>query len=230
MLKKVKIKSKIKAKDFLKYLNSKQKKQLIKLSRFLKDKKIIHINATDLGGGVAEILKSFVPYLRALGIKIDWYVINPSFGEKLFVITNKIHDALQSMPAEISRKQWEFYEKVNKKIAEDLKKIKCDVLVINDPQPLFAKKYLDDNKAWIYRSHVDTSTAYKKVWNKVLPVIREYDGTIFSNKAFVHKSFPKNKVHIFTPAIDPLSLKQKIVSKNKAKRYLKHRYLPIKFP
>ena len=93
-----------------------------------------------------------------------------------------------------------------------------DVLVINDPQPLFSNNHLNGGKPKIYFSHIDTSAPHQKVWERILPVIEKYDRIVFSNQDFVNGSLTKEKVEIFTPAIDPLSLKQKVVSKRIARR------------
>ena len=35
--------------------------------------KVAHLNATPVGGGVAEILRSLVPLMNGLGVQTDWY-------------------------------------------------------------------------------------------------------------------------------------------------------------
>ncbi len=220
-LKKIIIKKEISTKDFLKFMPVNQKRGLLKLASDLKGKKVVHINATAKGGGVDEILRSLVPYLRSLGIKSDWYVINPKVSETFFETTNKIHNALQGAQIKISSKEWAEYESVNKSIAKELDKIDYDVLVVNDPQPLLSGYYSRLNKKKIYYSHIDTSSVYKPVWKKLFPYIESYEKIVFSNSDFVNKDLSKSKINIFTPAIDPLSIKQKIVSKREARSYLK---------
>jgi len=39
--------------------------------------RVVHINATADGGGVAEILRSLVPLLSDLGLDACWYVLPP---------------------------------------------------------------------------------------------------------------------------------------------------------
>lgn len=64
------------------------------LGRKLKNKKIIHVNSTSQGGGVAEILKTLIPLEKSLGINAQWLTVSPK-DEKFFYITKKIHDTLQ---------------------------------------------------------------------------------------------------------------------------------------
>lgn len=188
----------------------------------MQGKRVVHINAVANGGGVAEILVSLIPYLRSLGVESDWYFINPSVGKRFFEVTNKIHDALQGAPVKISGREWAEYERASRRIAAELEKIDCDVLVINDPQPLLAGHLAHlNNKHKIYFSHIDTSSVFKPVWEKLFPIIESYYRVVFSNRDFVNGSLLGRKIKIFTPAIDPLVLKQKIVSQKEARLYLK---------
>jgi len=220
-LKKVILKKAVNPAAFLKFLSVKKKKELLKQVSQLRGKRVVHVNATEAGGGVAEILKSLIPYLRSLGVQSDWYVINPQIGGNFFAITNKIHNALQGAPVKISSKEWAEYEKVSVLIAAGLDKIDYDVLAINDPQPLLAGCYSRLSKHKIYFSHIDTSVVFKPVWKKLFPCFKFYDRIIFSNADFVNSDLFGHKVKIFTPAIDPLASKQKIVSKKEARLYLK---------
>ena len=47
------------------------------LANRAKGLRVIHINATPHGGGVAEILDSLIPLCRSAGIDASWYVISP---------------------------------------------------------------------------------------------------------------------------------------------------------
>ncbi|MBI4122860.1 MAG: glycosyltransferase [Parcubacteria group bacterium] len=230
-LKKVILRESVKPADFLKLLSARRKKELLSQASYLQGKRVVHINATAAGGGVAEILKSLIPYLRSLGIESDWYAINPNIDGNFFTITNKIHNALQGAAVKISGREWAEYERINKRIAADLDTIDCDVLAINDPQPLFAGCYSHLNKRKVYFSHIDTSAVSKSIWKKLHPCIASYDKIVFSSSDFVHGDLSRRKVKIFVPSIDPLAAKQTIVSKKEARSYLqKHGGIPTDCP
>src|SRR6187401_2435079 len=59
----------------------------------LRGARILHVNATAYGGGVAEILASMVPLMRDLGMEADWRVISGT--EEFFGVTKAMHNALQ---------------------------------------------------------------------------------------------------------------------------------------
>ena len=231
ILKKVVIQESVKPADFLKYSPVRQKNELLRQAAYMRGKRVVHVNATAEGGGVAEILKSMIPYLRALGVESDWYVISPKVGGGFFSVTNKIHDAMQGAAVKISGKEWKEYERISKLIAGELDKIDCDVLVINDPQPLLAGCRSHLNKHKIYFSHVDTSAVFKLVWKKLFPCIASYHRIVFSNRDFVNSDLSSRKVKIFTPAIDPLAPKQKTVAQKEARLYLReHGGMPADCP
>lgn len=220
-LEKVIFSKQVRRADFLRFMPARQKRDLLKQASYLQGKRVVHISAVADGGGVAEILASLIPYLRSLGVESDWYFINPDVGKKFFEITNKIHNALQGAPVKINGLEWTEYERVSRLIAVELDKIDCDVMALNDPQLLLAGHYAHLNKYKIYFSHIDTSSVFKPVWKKLLPAIASYQRIVFSNRDFVNGNLPGRKVKIFTPAIDPLAPKQKIVPKKEARLYLK---------
>src|SRR3989338_8417251 len=66
--------------------------ELRSLAKNLEGKRVLHINSTAVGGGVAEILSRMVPLLGELGVQTRWDVIKG--GEDFYAVTKKIHNAL----------------------------------------------------------------------------------------------------------------------------------------
>ncbi len=223
LLKKNNPKKKYKKADFLKFSPYQKKKELNRLSEDLKGKRIVHINATANGGGVAEILNSLIPYSQAMGIKASWYVIDPKIGGNFFKTTNKFFDGCQGKKVNISKADWREYEKKSQIIAEEIDKLKADILVINDTQPLLAG-FLASSSNKVFYSHVDSSFPDQNLWKKFLPFFENYKKIVFSHKEYVNKQKSlQEKTVIFPPAIDPLALKQKRVAKKTARHYLKEK-------
>ncbi|MEA3560582.1 MAG: glycosyl transferase family 1, partial [Candidatus Omnitrophota bacterium] len=63
---------------------------IYKKASSLYNKRVININSTFLGGGVAEILSRFIPLMNDVGADTDWGIVhgNPAF----FDITKKFHN------------------------------------------------------------------------------------------------------------------------------------------
>lgn len=196
------------------------------LTRPLRGKRVIHVNSTAQGGGVAEILTSLVPLQRSLGVNSRWYVVNPP--ARFFDITKKFHNALQGARIKFSKSELDYYLKINKQLAEELRKLKTDLFIIHDPQPLaawhFARRSFSEGgltrvKA-ISRIHIDLSTPNEALLDFLLPYLKEYDRVIFSLNSFVPRGLPVSKVAIVPPAIDPLIPKNMPMDEKKAKKVL----------
>ena len=71
--------------------------RLRQLARPLRGIKVVHVNSTYVGGGVAEILAKLVPLQKDLGLDVRWEVILGE--ERFFQITKSFHNALQGIPA-----------------------------------------------------------------------------------------------------------------------------------
>ena len=109
--------------------------QLRQLAAPLKGLKVVHVNSTKEGGGVAEILHKMIPLKEALGLDVSWEVIE---GNKdFFKVTKSFHNGLQGNSVALTDRLLGAYEKVNQLNAEKLraKLEEADVVVIHDPQP-----------------------------------------------------------------------------------------------
>ncbi|OGD86477.1 hypothetical protein A2164_03670 [Candidatus Curtissbacteria bacterium RBG_13_35_7] len=96
---------KLPIRDFSTYegLNQQIYNQVLILSKKIAAKRIVHINSTENGGGVAEMLQAQVALEKNLGLESDWYVIHPQF--EFFAITKKIHNLLQGQDGDLTN--WE---------------------------------------------------------------------------------------------------------------------------
>ena len=217
-----------KIEDYRKFISSDIYCELKELAKQLKGLKIAHINATSLGGGVAEILSSLVSLMNDLGIKCHWHTLPPD--KIFFQITKKIHNGLQGEKIVLTDKEKKLYFSRNKKIARLIRSIKTDIWVIHDPQPLPLISYFPNLHPSILRLHIDLSNPQKDTWRFLLPHIEKYDKVIFSIKDFVHRDIPKEKIAIFPPAIDPLSPKNIPLSLKSSKSILQNFEINIDKP
>ncbi len=172
------------------------------LAKRLKGIKVLHVNSTREGGGVAEILHRLVLLMNEVGVKTDWKVIKGD--KKFFTFTKKLHNLLH-MPGrfEIDSEEVVYYLKITYENFERIDTENYDVVIIHDPQPmgLIAKKV--KGQKWIWRCHVDTSTPDPAAWKFIETFINAYDACIFHMPEFVYE---KIKIPTFTirPSIDPL--------------------------
>jgi trehalose synthase len=179
--------------------------QLKELAEPLRGARLLHLNATPYGGGVAEILRAEIPLLRDLGIEADWRII--SGGEAFFRTTKAMHNGLQGAPNDLTDIDRDVYVENNKHNAQ-LQEKDYDLFFIHDPQPAGILEYRGKGSGkWIWRCHIDTSQPNPNVWEFLRPFLRQYDAAVFTLGGFVPPDMPIPRVEVIPPAIDPLSPK-----------------------
>ncbi|MCL5807438.1 MAG: glycosyltransferase [Deltaproteobacteria bacterium] len=169
----------------------------------LRGKRILNVNSTAVGGGVAEILNRMVPLLRELGLDVHWDVIKG--GEEFFEVTKKFHNALHGGRVDIGEKDFEIFMETSRSNLEQME-ISGDIIFIHDPQPIVLVRKRTDNK-WIWRCHIDLSEPKKKVWRFLKEFVVQYDAAVFSAPAFSRRLLIRQ--FLIAPSIDPLSDKNR---------------------
>jgi len=194
--------------------------EINELAGKLQGKKIVHINATSKlgGGGVAEILHSLIPMMINLGIDASWYTITPP--PEFFGVTNKIHNAIQGSEIGLTEEDKKLYIKHSKEMAQEIERLKADLFIIHDPQPLLAATFSNRIKPAISRIHIDLSQPNREVWNFLFPYFKPYEKVILSVHDFINGNFDEKNIVISPPAIDPLSPKNIVFGKEAAKRII----------
>lgn len=177
------------------------------LSTRLEGARVLHINATSFGGGVAEILYTLVPLMRDAGLETEWGVM---FGaEPFFNVTKGFHNALQGADYELSVEARAIYEEYNRQSAAELDG-EWDIIFIHDPQPALMKHFsggYGPDTRWIWRCHIDTSTPNQQVLDYLAPYIKDYDAQVYTMQEYTPPDLELPNLVLIPPAIDPLSPK-----------------------
>jgi trehalose synthase len=183
--------------------------EIHELAEPLRGKRVLHVSATAMGGGVSEILYALVPLMRDAGLEVEWHIVIGR--EEFFNVTKILHNALQGNPHGLSEEDWEIFDRYNELNARELEG-EFDYMIIHDPQPAALRKYLPDHPGhWIWRCHIDLSTPNEQVLRHMVPLVEVYDCKVFHLQAYV-PSGVDGKVEIVPPAIDPLSPKNMALS------------------
>jgi len=188
--------------QYIPFVGEETLQELFILSRKLKDLKVLHVNSTYKGGGVAEILQRFIPLMNELGIKTDWKVFKGD--EKFFSFTKKLHNLLH-LPSEkgISSEEFVYYLKITYENLKEIDTENYDVVFIHDPQPMGLIVNKQKKQKWIWRCHIDTSTPDPKAWNFIENFLNSYDACIFHMPEFVYEKI-EIPTYTILPSIDPL--------------------------
>jgi len=196
--------------DYIPIVGEDKVKRLKELAAPLQNKRVLHLNATAYGGGVAELLKTQVAVMQSLGLYVDWYVMSakPEFYE----VTKLFHNTLQGHPGTITDVQKEIYLETVKNNARAIVE-SYDYVIVHDPQPLAILDYITaPTGKWIWRCHIDTSEPNPDVWNFINPYIKNYDAVIFTLEEFVKEGADFKNLTFIPPSIDPLSPKNSEMS------------------
>lgn len=179
---------------------------LRQLAEPLAGMRVVHVNSTRVGGGVAEILHWLVQLKRDLGLDARWEIIT---GESLFYqCTKAFHNGLQGNPVELTEAMLAAYEETNRQNAETLRGVleEADMVFIHDPQPAPLLGLLPNRKGkWVWRCHIDASHPFRSVWKYLRRHVAGYDASIFSLASFA-QPLPHPE-YLIPPSIDPLTEK-----------------------
>jgi len=188
--------------------------EILELAAPLKGQRVLHINATAFGGGVAEILQTLVPLMRDVGLEARWQVIEGT--DDFFNVTKAMHNGLQGMGLPFSKAMQDTWLHQNEVNADKFEG-EYDLIVVHDPQPAALRALLGDRNArWVWRCHIDTSTPNPAFWDYLRPYVEQYDAAIFTLRQFVAGDLRVPLVAEIPPSIDPLSPKNRPMSLTEA--------------
>lgn len=188
----------------------------------LAGRRIVTINSTAVGGGVAEILNRLVPLARDLGVDLTWQVIKG--GEEFFAVTKRIHNALHGAPETLSARDEEVFRETTEANLPDLD-LDADVVFIHDPQPAGLVEARKPGRGrWVWRCHIDLSAPQPDVWRFLHRHVERYDAAVFSAPQFSRDlSMPQIMI---APSIDPLSDKNRELEPAEVDRVLETLRVP----
>ena len=131
------------------------RQDILSAAQSLKGLRVVHVNATPKGGGVAEILQSLVPMMRGLGIDASRWVLEAD--ERFFTVTKRLHNGLQGRGTLLCREDVECYWLHNQKAARamELALDSPDILVVHDPQLMAVPAFLHNGTRMVWHCHID---------------------------------------------------------------------------
>jgi len=184
--------------------------RLREAARPLRGCRVLHVNSTAYGGGVAELLLTHVPLLVDLGIEASWAVLEGS--DAFYAVTKSVHNALQGAEIEWTPAMEETYRAQLRENAgawdEDF-----DVVLVHDPQPAGLLQLLEERGErrgrWVWRCHIDLSTTSPAVWSFFEPIVDRYDAAIFTMREFAQPGLRGPRLAFIPPSIDPTSMKNR---------------------
>ncbi len=184
----------------------------------LAGRRVLNVNSTPTGGGVAELLQTLLAYARGVGIDARWHVIDGAPG--LFEITKRVHNRIYGErgdegrlgPAERAR-----YEEALRPNAAELAALAewRDIVILHDPQTAgLASAARATGAAVVWRCHVGRDSPNEHTregWEFVRPYVEDVDAYVFSRAEFAPEWIDRRRLHVIPPSIDPFSAKNQPV-------------------
>ncbi|MGH2573196.1 MAG: glycosyltransferase [Actinomycetota bacterium] len=175
--------------------------------------RILHVNSTAFGGGVAELLFTQVALLNDLGIETAWQVIEGT--DDFFTVTKFAHNGLQGAQVPWTEDMETIYFDRCRANAAGIAE-GYDYVLIHDPQPAGILPILEAEGSrkgtWLWRCHIDLSAPHRPILDFFIGQVAGYDAAIFTLEEFVPARLEGPRIVTIAPSIDPLSLKNGWVS------------------
>ena len=180
----------------------------------LDGRRIVNVNSTATGGGVAEMLQTLVGYARGVRIDADWLVIGGDVD--FFAITKRIHNGLYGVPgdgSELGAHERLIYEQtISANAPGILREIRPgDIAIVHDPQPAgLIPSLLERDVLVVWRCHVGldgTNGSSERAWEFVRPYVDGAHAFVFSRLGFAPEWVEDDRLHVIPPSIDPLAPK-----------------------
>ena len=182
--------------------------ELREAARQIADARILHLNSTAFGGGVAELLQAQVPLLRDLGVDVTWQVIQGS--DDFFAVTKFIHNGLHGAEVPWTGDMAVTYTDRMRANAAELEG-DYDFVFVHDPQPAALLGIVEEegrrSGKWIWRCHLDLSSPHRPIWGFFASLVNRYDAVVFTLPEYAQPDVRDPAVAFIPPSIDPLSAK-----------------------
>jgi len=194
----------------------------------LEGRQVWNVNSTSSGGGVAEMLWSWVGLANGLGIGMRWLTIGGD--AEFFTLTKRVHNYLHGELGDggpLGADEREAYERVSRENAEGLlgRLGPEDVVFVHDPQPAGLVPLIGgERRTVIWRCHIGADERNELTaagWEFLAPYVTEADAAVFSREAFVPEVCERMTTAIVPPSIDAASPKNQEMTPPQARAILR---------
>ena len=194
----------------------------------LEGRRIWNVNSTSSGGGVAEMLWSWVGLARGVGIDMRWLTI-AGFAD-FFALTKRLHNYLHGElgdGGELGEAQRSVFERVSRENAESViaRMGPEDVAFLHDPQAAGLIPYLAAaGRTVVWRCHIGADESNELTaagWEFLAPYVTEADAVVFSRRAFVPECCAGMLTAIVPPSIDAFSPKNEEMEPGRGRAILR---------
>jgi trehalose synthase len=187
----------------------------------LAGRRLWHLNSTEQGGGVAEMLRFLLGYLNGADIDARWLVI--AGNEPFFEITKRIHNLLHGQPGDgggLGEPQRDVYRRTLQEAVPALQHQLApgDIVVLHDPQTVGlapALKRLGASVIWSCHVGVDhPNELARTAWDFLRPYVQAADAYVFSRRAYCWEGLDPDRLAVIPPCIDAFAPKNQLLDRH----------------
>ena len=173
-----------------------------------------HVNSTEKGGGVAEMLHFLLGYLAGAGIEARWVVLEGT--EDFFEVTKRLHHLLHGQPGDAREldepARASFRQTLKEALGELQQRVEPgDVVVLHDPQTAGLVPALKQQGAvviWSCHVGVDQpNDLARTAWEFMRPAVQRADAYVFSRPAYCWEGLDRDRLAVIPPCIDAFAPK-----------------------
>jgi trehalose synthase len=175
---------------------------------------IWHVSSTARGGGVAEMLRTLLPYVRGAGIDTRWAVIHGP--AEFFAVTKRLHNHLHGDPGDgggLGEAERDVYEAALASGVHHLTRLsqRGDVVYLHDPQTAgLVPPMRAAGLKVVWRCHIGVdhpNELVRNAWDFLRPYVESADAYVFSRRRYAWEGLDERKVWTMPPVVDPFSPK-----------------------
>jgi trehalose synthase len=187
---------------------------LRRAAQLLDSRKIWNVNSTSSGGGVAEMLWSWVGLARGIDIDMRWLTI-AGFAD-FFTLTKRLHNYLHGEVGDggsLGAPERAAFERVSEENATGVlaRMGEHDIAFLHDPQTAgLIPQLAEAGRTVVWRCHVgadERNELTDAAWDFLAPYVTRADAVVFSRRAYVPACCEGMVTAIVPPSIDAFSPK-----------------------
>ena len=180
----------------------------------LAGRRVWHVNSTEKGGGVAEMLHFLLGYLAGAGIEARWVVLEGT--EEFFEVTKRLHHLLHGQPGDAREldepARASFRQTLKEALGELQQRVEPgDVVVLHDPQTAGLVPALKQQGAvviWSCHVGVDQpNDLARTAWEFMRPAVQRADAYVFSRATYCWEGLDRDRLAVIPPCIDAFAPK-----------------------
>ncbi|HET7874450.1 MAG TPA: glycosyltransferase [Methylomirabilota bacterium] len=190
---------------------------LLRIAERLRGRRMVQVTVSRYDRGTAEVLNRIVPILNDLGIEASWEVVigTADFDAIARAVTKGVAGTEQVVTEAM-------LARLRATCADNARRLPLDgdLVMVHDAPPLFLVEGRPATGRWVWRYHGDLSSPQPQLWNALRPFVEKYDAAVFSIAKFAAPV--ANRRFIVLPSIDPLSERNRDMSRAEQSRHLEH--------